>query len=184
MTKAIIIIDMLNDFVTGSLKCDRAQRIVPNIQKLVQYARSAGIPIIYTNDAHYPQIDHEFSVWGPHAIAGSVGAQVIPQIAPKKGDYVIPKRRYSGFFGTELDELLRELKVDEVVLCGLHTHICVRHTAADAFFRGYKITVPQDCVESFSQEDHESGLAYLKMAYKAEISSAEREISKLKEKKK
>lgn len=179
MKKAIIIIDMLNDFVTGSLKCERAQRIIPNIRKLASSARQSGIPVIYSNDAHHPKIDHEFSVWGEHAIEGSQGAQVIPEIAPKKGDYVIPKRRYSAFFGTELDWLLRELGVQEVVLCGLHTHICIRHTSADAFFRGYKVSVPEDCVESFTEQDHKSGLEYLKMAYKAEVSSAEVIISQI-----
>ncbi len=179
--KAIIIIDMLNDFVTGSLKCERAQRIIPNIQKLAAFARQAGIPIIYSNDAHHPKIDHEFSVWGEHAIEGTPGAQVIPELAPQTGDYVLPKRRYSGFFGTELDELLRELKVQEVILCGLHTHICIRHTSADAFFRGYKVTVPEDCVESFTEADHKAGLEYLKMAYKAQISTAEELARQMKE---
>ena len=171
--KAIIIIDMLNDFVTGSLKCERAQRIIPNIKKLAASARQAGIPVIYSNDAHHPNVDHEFSVWGPHAIEGTPGAKVIPELSPQKGDYVIPKRRYSSFFGTELDELLRELKVQEVILCGLHTHICIRHTSADAFFRGYKVTVPEDCAESFTDADHKAGLEYLKMAYKAQIITAD-----------
>ncbi|MFA5106662.1 MAG: isochorismatase family cysteine hydrolase [Candidatus Micrarchaeia archaeon] len=180
MGKAVIVLDMLNDFVTGSLKCPRAQKIIPNIQKVIAAAREVGVPVIYSNDAHIEGLDHEFSVWGPHAIAGSSGAQVIPELEPKKGDYIVPKRNYSGFFGTDLDGILRGMGVEEVVLCGLHAHICVRHTSADAFFRGYDITVIGDAVESFTEEDYRSGLEYVKMAYKAKVVPSEEAIARLK----
>ncbi|OIO20650.1 nicotinamidase [Candidatus Micrarchaeota archaeon CG11_big_fil_rev_8_21_14_0_20_47_5] len=179
MKKAIIIVDMLNDFVTGSLKCERAEKIIPNIKKLAEAARKAGTPVIYSNDAHIKEIDGEFSVWGEHALAGTKGAEVIPELSPVSGDFIIPKRRYSGFFCTEMDMLLRELKTEEVIICGLHTHLCVRHTSADAFFLGYKITVPSDCVDSFTDADHFGGLEYLKMAYKARITTADEMIGEI-----
>ena len=172
MRKAVIIIDMLNDFVTGGLKCDRAQRIIPKIRALVDAAHACNIPVVFSNDAHRPQGDREFEIWGPHAIAGTPGAQVIPELNPTPADYQVPKRRYSGFEGTDLNMFLLENSVDEVVLCGLHTNICVRHTSADAFYNGYKITVPEDCVDAFTQKDHEEGLEYLKMAYGARISTS------------
>jgi len=59
--------------------------------------------------------------------------------------------------------------VDTVIFGGLHTHICVRHTSADAFFRGYKIIIASDGVEAFTQKNHEEGLKYLKEVYNAEI---------------
>lgn len=180
MSKAIVIIDMLNDFVTGHLKCDRAQRVIPNIKKLVEAAHSANIPVVFSNDAHRPEGDREFEIWGPHAITGTPGAQVIPELKPGKQDYEVPKRRYSGFEGTDLDLFLKENKVFEVVLCGLHTNICVRHTSADAFYRGYSITVPEDCVDAFTEKDHKEGLEYLKMAYGARISSASEIVNELK----
>jgi len=136
MKKAIVIIDMLNDFVTGSLKCERAQRIIPNIRKLIDAAHAGGAPVVFSNDAHRPKGDREFEIWGPHAIAGSPGAQVIPELAPQAADFIVPKRRYSSFEGTDLKLLLQEEKVDEIVLCGLHTNICLRHTSADAFYDG------------------------------------------------
>ncbi|MGA3288635.1 MAG: isochorismatase family cysteine hydrolase [Candidatus Bathyarchaeia archaeon] len=83
------------------------------------------------------------------------------------------KRTYSGFFETGLDSLLRSLYNGEgvrtVVLGGLHTHICVRHTAADAFFRGYNIVIVKDGVEAFTEEDQEQGLKYLEYVYNAKI---------------
>ncbi len=178
-TMALIIVDMEKDFVWGSLKCDRASRIVPNIQKLAKAARNSGIPVIYSNDAHLPGIDHEFSVWGEHAIAGSEGAQVIDELKPQQGDFVIPKRTYSAFYQTDLEMLLRELGVRTVILTGLHTNICIRHTSADAFFRGLKIVIPEDGVEAFTEDYHVSGLEYLKMAYKAEITTTDRLIRKI-----
>ncbi|MFX1563570.1 MAG: cysteine hydrolase family protein [Promethearchaeota archaeon] len=166
--KALLIIDMLNDFVTGSLKCDRAQGIIPNIRQLIDGFQKQGLPVIFVNDNHL-ETDFEMGRWGAHAIAGTEGAQVIPELTPSEKAIIIDKHVYSGFFETPLDTILRSHKVDTVILTGLHSHLCVRHTAADAFFRGYKIIIPKDGVDSFTKEDHESGLAYIKEYYGATV---------------
>jgi len=175
--KAVIIIDMLNDFVTGDLKCERAKRIIPNLKKLIEAARKHNIPVIYSNDAHYPEDTEVVQKWGKHAIKGTKGAEVIPELKPTGKDYILEKRTYSGFYETGLDPLLRSLYrgegVKTVILGGLHTNLCVRHTTADAFFRGYKIIIAKDGVEAFTQEDHEQGLKYLEYAYNAEIKAVD-----------
>jgi nicotinamidase-related amidase len=180
---AVIIIDMLNDFVTGDLKCERAKRIIPNLQRLVEAARKYGVPVIYSNDAHYPNDFEVVHRWGAHAIKGTKGAEVIPELKPSEKDFVVEKRTYSGFYETGLDPLLRSLYngegVKTVVLGGLHTHICVRHTAADAFFRGYKIIVAKDGVEAFTQEDHEQGLRYLEYVYNAKIMTVDEIVEEM-----
>ena len=130
MKQAILVVDMLNDFVTGALKCDRGLAIVPQTAKLLDGARKAGIPVIFCNDAHLKGIDHELKLWGDHAIAGTKGAEVIPELHLSDIDYVVPKRRYSGFFHTDLDLLLRELGVDTVIMTGLHAHTCAYVTPA------------------------------------------------------
>ncbi len=168
---AILVVDMLNDFVTGSLKCDRGLAIVEPTANLLNAARAHNIPVIFCNDAHLKGIDKELELWGDHAIAGTKGAEVIPELGPCDSDYVVPKRRYSGFFQTNLDILLRELGVDTVILTGLHTHMCVRHTSADAYQLGYKVVVAKDATNSFTKEDYEYGLKYLKEVYGAEIYS-------------
>jgi len=173
--EAVIVIDMLNDFVTGKLKCERAQKIIPNIKRLVESARKKGVPVIYSNDAHL-QPDFELGKWGKHAMKGTKEAEVIPQLKPKKEDYVSEKRVYSGFFETGLDSLLRNLKIDTLILTGLHTNICVRHTAADAFFRGYRIRVLKDATEAFTEKDYEEGLQYLKEIYNTEITETDKII--------
>ncbi|HET7479431.1 MAG TPA: isochorismatase family cysteine hydrolase [Rubrobacteraceae bacterium] len=173
MRAAILVIDMLEDFVYGGLRCERADGILEPLGRLLGRARAAGTPVIFSNDAHLPEIDHEFEVWGPHAVAGTPGAEVIGALAPEDEDYIVPKRRYSGFYGTDLEMLLGELGVDTVVLTGLHTNICVRHTAADAFYRGYKVVVPADAVEAFTEEDQTGGLEYLEKVYGAELTSVD-----------
>jgi len=172
MAFAILVIDMLNDFVTGKLKCDRAKNIIPNLKKLIEAAREKKVPVIYCNDSHLP-VDRELKLWGPHAMRGTEGAQVIPELKPEKNDFIVNKRTYSAFFETGLDPLLRDLGVDTVIITGLHTNICDRHTAADAFFRGYKIIIAKDAVEAFTEKDQVEGLEYLKSNYKADIKTVD-----------
>ncbi len=168
---AILVVDMLNDFVTGALGCDRGRAIVPATAELLDAAREAGIPVIFCNDAHLPGIDRELQIWGDHAIAGTEGAQVIPELKLCDKDYVVPKRRYSGFFQTDLDILLKELGVKTVIMTGLHAHMCVRHTSADAFCLGYDVVVAKEATDSFTEEDYQIGLAHLKTCYGADAYS-------------
>jgi len=169
---ALLIVDMCNDFVTGKLKCDRAQRIIPNIRRLAKAARRADVPVIYCNDAHLPT-DFELRVWGPHAMRGTRGAQTIPELKPEPKDVVLEKRTYSAFYETGLDDVLRAHDVKELVITGLHTNICDRHTTADAFFRGYVPVIPDDGVEAMDEASHLSGLEYLKTIYGAKITHSD-----------
>ncbi len=98
---AILVVDMLNDFVTGALGCPRAQAIVQPTKELLDEARKNKIPVIYCNDSHHKGIDKELELWGDHAIRGTKGAEIIPEIAAKENDYIILKRRYSSFFQTD-----------------------------------------------------------------------------------
>ena len=135
---AILVVDMLNDFVTGALACDRGKAIVPATAELLDAARAAGVPVI------------------------------IPELKVSDKDYVVPKRRYSGFFQTDLDILLKELGVKTVIMTGLHTHMCVRHTSSDAYCLGYEVAVAKEATDSFTEEDYLGGLAYHKMCYGAD----------------
>lgn len=174
---AILVVDMLNDFVTGALACDRGKAIVPSTTALVDAARAAGVPVIFCNDAHIPGIDRELKLWGDHAIAGTKGAEVIPELKVSEKDYIVPKRRYSGFFQTDLDILLKELDVKTVVMTGLHAHMCVRHTASDAYCLGYDVVVAKEATDSFTEEDYTNGLAYLKTCYGADAYTNEELIA-------
>lgn len=168
---AVLVVDMLNDFVTGALGCDRGRAIVPACAKLLDAARKKGVPVIFCNDCHIKGIDRELKLWGDHAIKGTKGAEVIPELKLCKKDYVVPKRRYSGFFQTDLDILLKELGVKTVIMTGLHAHMCVRHTSADAYCLGYDVVVAKEATDSFTEEDYKIGIAYLKTCYGADAYS-------------
>lgn len=172
--KALIVVDMLNDFVAGTLENPRARQIVEPIRRLLDYARREGWVVVFSNDAHDAG-DPELRVWGEHAMAGTLGAEVIDELQPMPGsrELVAPKRAYGAFDGTDLDRRLRELGVDEVVITGQHTHICVRHTSYGALIRGYAITIPRDAVCAFEGVDEEEALEYLRSVYGARISSVD-----------
>lgn len=170
---AVLIIDVINDFVSGVLGSERASAIVPKIRDLLERARKSGLPLIYITDSHLAEADREFDLWPAHAVEGTWGAQVVEEIKPEEGDHRLLKRRYSCFYATGLDALLRDLGVGTVILTGLVTNICVQHTAADAFFRGYRVIVPRDCVEAPTDEAQRSSLSYMEEMYKAEITTSE-----------
>ncbi|NLB48938.1 MAG: cysteine hydrolase [Erysipelotrichia bacterium] len=165
---AILVVDMLNDFVTGALGCDRAKAIIQPNKQLIEGARKLGVPIIFCNDSHLKGVDHELKHWGDHAIRGTKGAEVIPELPVLDEDYVILKRRYSSFFQTDLDILLKELGVTSVIITGLHTHMCCRHTAADAYQNNYEVLFAKEATNAFTEEDHLEGLKYAKEVYDAE----------------
>lgn len=170
---AVIVVDMLNDFVKGELSWEQSRAIVPPIQSLLSSARQKGVPVFYCNDCHMPGIDPELKLWGDHAIAGTEGAEIVSELAPQKDDYVIPKHCYSAFFQTDLQWILTSLGIENLIITGLYTNICVRHTAADAFCWGYQIYIPKDCVSAFTAEEYETDIAYLKTVYGAIILSSD-----------
>lgn len=169
---AVLVNDMLNDFITGALRSDRASKTISSIKDLISVARTKGIPVFYCNDEHVKD-DPELKIWGPHSMKGTVGSQVIPELKPDQHDRVVPKRFYGSFDSTNLDNLLKESYegkgVTTLIITGIHTHICIKHTSYGAFIRGYNIIIPEDAVNAFTKEDHESGLAYIKAIYGAKI---------------
>ena len=168
---AILVIDMLNDFINGKLRLKGVEKIIPNIQKLLDFARVHDIPIIYCNDSHLPN-DRELKIWGKHAMKGTKGAQVINELKPKTKDHVITKNTYSPFFNTKIKDLLQSLHqgqgADSLIVTGIHTDICVKHTVYDAFIHGYDITVAEDGVKALPLVDKRI-IKYMKEKYAIEV---------------
>lgn len=163
MGRALLVIDMLVDFIypQGSLYGGQAVRdIIPYIRSQVDVARKEGTQVIYVCDRHKSG-DAEFSMFAPHCLRGSRGSDIIDELKPESNDIVIEKRRFSAFMGTDLDLTLRELSVDEIILVGVCTNICVLYTAADARMLGYKVRVLRNGVASFDQGAHEWALREL-----------------------
>jgi len=170
--KALIIVDMLKDFVDGELANPRAQRIVDPLRRLLDHARENGWVIVFSNDAHKPG-DPELKIWGEHAMEGTPGAAVIDELEPREGEVVSPKRTYGAFDETGLADELKERGVDKVVITGQHTHICVRHSSYGALRHGFEVTVPRDAVCAFEGVDEDEALEYLKMAYGADVTTVD-----------
>lgn len=171
MKRALLVIDMIEDFAHegGALYCGPSMgRIIPVIQSEIARARAAREPVVFLTDNHMPD-DAEFKIFPPHAIAGTKGAEIIPELELAPGDVVIPKRRYSGFFGTDLDITLRERGVEALRLVGDCTNICVLYTAADARNLGYEVEVVEDGVTSFDEEAHRDALRELEKTLGAKI---------------
>lgn len=156
MADALLIIDMLNDFVQpgAPLEVPETRTIIRAIRQQIIKARVENRPVIYVCDAHTPD-DPEFSrmSWPAHAVRGTRGAEIITELTPEEMDPVVEKAGYSGFYQTGLEGLLQSLKVDHLTLTGCVTNICILFTAYDAVIRGYDVTVPADCVANLAAED-------------------------------
>jgi len=170
MANVVLVSDMLRGFLEEGypLYCgERARRIIPNVQRLLERELAQGSTVFFLCDHHAPD-DPEFSMFPPHCIEGTAEAEVIPELAKYKGE-IIPKRTYSAFFGTPLEEKLKKLKPEKVIVCGVCTHICVLYAVADARIRGYEVEVPVDCVASFDEKAHHFALDYMENTLGAKL---------------
>jgi nicotinamidase-related amidase len=164
---ALLIIDMQNDFCLpgAPLEIKGAMSVVPQIKKALDASRKWGLPIIYIirhyradgSDVEITRY-HDFMKKGGACIRGTKGAEIIDELKPLKGDYIITKRRWSAFFQTELDMLLRRLNVDQIVVTGVQTPNCIRATVWDANSLDYEVIVLTDGTAAKTQEVHRANL--------------------------
>ncbi len=172
MKQALLIIDMLNDFVLpgAPLEVPHNREILPALAKRLAQARSAGVKVVYVCDAH-AEDDPEFARmgWPPHAVKGTRGAQVVEELAPQPGDEIVTKRTYSSFYQTELEALLARLGIDELIVTGCVSNICIMSAVADAALRGYSVRVPVDSVASIDAEDGEFAFRQMEDVYGAVV---------------
>ena len=161
--QALLVIDMLNDFVLqgAPLEVPDARGIISPLEGRIKNARTNDIPVIYICDSHEKN-DREFirMGWPPHALAGSRGAQVVDQLELSIHDAIIYKKTYSGFFETDLDRVLKEGRISELLITGCVTNICVLYTVAGLRVRGFEVIVPKNCVASFDKDSHEWALRH------------------------
>ena len=171
-TTALLAIDILGE-VEDHPAADVMAPAYAQAARLAACCREHEIPVIFTNDAHLSGIDRELVLWGEHGIAGSDEAQVAAIMKLSDEDYIIEKRRYSGFFQTGLRLLLEELGAKTLILCGFDTNICVRHTAADAFYNNFDLIVASDATATFLVGDQAQGLEEMKVCYGALIATTD-----------
>ncbi len=117
--------------------------VLSAMARLVEEARAARLPIVVTQEVHRPErVDFGRELDGDepvHCVEGTPGAALLPEFKPRPGEHMIRKRRYSAFFATDLDLLLRGLGVRTVIVCGFLTDVCVHYTCADAHQLDYRV---------------------------------------------
>ncbi|MEW6659929.1 MAG: isochorismatase family cysteine hydrolase [Thermodesulfobacteriota bacterium] len=168
---ALIVADMLRDFLEpqGTLYLgDAARKIIPFVARKTEETRAAGGVVIYVCDAHAPE-DPEFKLFPPHAVKGSRGAEIIPELQVRPGDYRVEKTTYSCFFNTDLDFILKREQVERVEIVGVCTSICVMETVQELLERDLPRLVYREGVADFDPEAHAFALKHMERVLGAEV---------------
>jgi len=161
LNPAIIVVDMLKDtFKEGSQLpiTQEARQILPNLQRLLKESRERGFPVVYACDSF---LKEDFMFKGKtkfYSLQGTKGAEVVDDLKPEGTDIVLPKRRFSAFFETDLDKTLRKQGIDTIVVTGITTEVCVLSTAMDGFCCDFYVILLENCSASHSKERHQACL--------------------------
>ena len=161
---AVIVIDMQHDFISpgAPIECPGGREIVPQLKSFLDWCRTHHVPVIYTQEMHRPEkVDFglELERSEPeHCLEGTRGVEIIEDLTPHPQDFVIPKRRYSGFYLTDLEILLKGLDKKVLIIAGAATNVCVYATTLDAQQRDYHAIVLSDCVAGTDVELHHAFL--------------------------
>lgn len=159
---AVVVVDMVNDFCKpgGKMVLPGFETLVGPQLSVIEAARRRGIPILWVHDTHRKNMRREraFLKRSPHCEEGSWGIEIVSELNARDDDIHVTKRRYSSFFQTDLDLTLKDMLIEQLVIFGVVTNICVRSTVADAFFNGYEVLVPQDCCAATGPREQASSL--------------------------
>jgi ureidoacrylate peracid hydrolase len=197
---AVIVIDMQNDFGAPGGMFERAGIDISGIaaaadatQPVLRAARAAAIPVVYLKMEHAPDLSDVGPTDGPHwikhlplrvgdnvvapdgsesriLVRDTWNTQILDALTPEPGDHVVSKHRFSGFFETELDEVLRGLGVNHLFVTGCTTSVCVESTVRDAMFRDYSCIVLEDCTAEpigtgLPRTNHEASLVVIETLF-------------------
>ncbi len=161
---ALIIIDMQNDFILegAPIECPNGRDLIPVINNLREWAHSLDIPVFYTQEEHrHQKIDFGLEIIRSepeHCVEGTHGVEIVKELIPTNREYIIKKRRYSGFYLTDLEILLKAFDRTCLIIAGVATNVCVYGTAFDAIQRDIQPIVVSDAVAGTSIELHEAFL--------------------------
>lgn len=197
---AVIVVDMQHDFGSPGGMFDRAgidissiRRAVAPTRRVLDAARDAGIPVVHIRMAHAADLSNTGLLHSPHwlkhlpsrvgesvpapdgtasriLVDGTWNTEILPELEPQDGEPVVTKHRYSGFFETNLDETLKSLGADHLVVTGCTTSVCVESTVRDAMFRDYSCLVLEDCTAEpigadLARTNHEASLLVIQTLF-------------------
>ena len=163
---AVLIIDMLNDFfrLNPALAAQR-QQLTAATNRVIDAARESGHPVIWVRQEFSPDLSDSFLQMRRDGtritVKDTEGCEVLPELHRATTDKTVVKKRYSAFFGTDLDEHLGSLKPEVLFVCGINTHACIRTTVIDAYQRDYDVVIAAECVGLYDPAHHEITMRYL-----------------------
>jgi len=167
---ALLVIDMQRFFLDAAsptFTCGGVA-ILPTVQRLMDTFRCVRRPVIFTRHVHHPD-DLDSGImgwwWEGKCLEGSRESEIHPELAPLPGEKVVFKHRYSAFYNTDLETVLRCLKVEDLVVCGIMSNMCCDSTARDAYYRDYRVFFPADGTGSISEEMHIASLLNLAFGF-------------------
>lgn len=165
-TMALLVIDMLNDFFRQhAALAARQDELIRSTNQLISRFRASAQPVYWVRQEFAPDLSDAFVAMRKrgirNTIAGTDGCEILPELERLPSETVIVKKRYSAFFGTNLDQLLTIHQPVTLVLAGVNTHACIRTTAIDAYQRDLEVLIAGDCVHSYDPEHHENTRRYL-----------------------
>lgn len=174
---ALLVVDMqlfFLDVASPTYTCGGVA-IIPTVKRLVDAFRQANRPVIYSRHVHHPG-DLDLGImgwwWEGKCVEGSPESAIHPDLAPLPAEKVVNKHRYSAFFNTDLDTVLRCLKITDVVIAGVMTNMCCESTARDAYYRDYRVFIPADATGTITEEMHVASLLNLAFGFAYVTTSA------------
>ena len=182
---ALVVIDMQRDFAEAggfgaSLGNDvsRITRIVPDVKRLIEGFRAAGLPVIHTMECHRPDLSDlppakrdrgnpslrigDEGPMGRVLIAGEPGTAILPELAPIAGEEVIEKPGKGAFYATALGEIIKQKGITQLVFAGVTTEVCVQTTMREANDRGYECLLCEEATESYFPEFKAAAIAMIR----------------------
>ncbi len=172
---AVIVVDMQNDFCDKdgayhrndpkTYNISRAHAMIPTLKRFLDEARKKQMPIVYVKTF----IDDQGRDAGIYAMArpfilkeglrkNTWGGKIVEELPPSQNDFIVEKSRYSAFYNTNMEVVLRGLKVETLFFTGVATNVCVESSIRDAFFRDYQCVLVEDCCRAWTEEAHHATL--------------------------
>jgi ureidoacrylate peracid hydrolase len=167
---ALLVIDMQDFFLdpaSPTFTCGGLAAL-PNVRKLIETFREQERPVIYTRHVHHPDgLDVGIMGWWweGRCLEGTPESEINREIAPLSSEKVILKHRYSAFYNTDLETILRCLGIEDLVICGIMTNLCCESTARDAYFRDHRVFFLADATGSVAEEMHVATLLNLAFGF-------------------
>jgi nicotinamidase-related amidase len=180
---ALLVVDMQMFFldpVSPTYTCG-GPAALPTIKRLAAAFRAAGRPVIFTQHVHHPN-GSDLGImdwwWEGRCLEGSEASEIHPELRPRTGEKVVIKHRYSAFYNTDLETVLRGLKIEDLVVSGIMTNLCCESTARDAYFRDYRVFIPADGTGTITEEMHLASLLNLAFGF-AFVTTGDRLIAQV-----